>query len=240
MRILTEPKNALVKQYTALLSTGVELSFTPGAIEASRLRPDGQRPHREHRGAAAAHGHGKTADEVSFDAPDLRDTAVAIDEAYVTHARRHRPQRRSVTLRSLMRTARARRVGVTLMVIGLSTAACGQKGAPLAPLRLVPAPVAELSVRRVGDQARLRFVLPVRNENGPGRIELDRVEIYAMTVAPAAAAPADRELLSKTFLVGTIQVRPLPEEGEVAAEGDTRPQPGATVSFDEERTGRGP
>src|SRR6187399_3046037 len=33
VRILTEPKSALVKQYTALLSTeGVELSFTPGAI----------------------------------------------------------------------------------------------------------------------------------------------------------------------------------------------------------------
>ena len=63
VRILTEPKSALVKQYTALLSTeGVELSFTPARHRADRrLRHDRQRADREHRRAAAAHGDGEAA-----------------------------------------------------------------------------------------------------------------------------------------------------------------------------------
>ena len=63
VRILTEPKSALVKQYTALLSTeGVELSFTPGAIgRIADFATHGQRADREHRRAAAAHGHGEAA-----------------------------------------------------------------------------------------------------------------------------------------------------------------------------------
>ena len=73
------------------------------------------------------------------------------------------------------------------MAAGALTIACGQKGPPLAPLHLVPAAANEVSVRRVADRARLRFVLPSRNENGPGPLELDRVQIYAMTI-PANSA----------------------------------------------------
>ena len=113
-------------------------------------------------------------------------------------------------------------------------AACGQKGPPLAPLHLVPAPVSELGVRRVDDRVRLRFVLPTRNANGPGPIDLDRVEIYAVTIAPGAPPPPNRDLLSKAYLVGEVAVRPAPVEGETPKEGDTRPEPGAAVTFDEQ------
>ena len=63
VRILTEPKSALVKQYTALLSTeGVTLRFTDGGHRPDRrLRDARQRAHREHRRAAAAHRHGEAA-----------------------------------------------------------------------------------------------------------------------------------------------------------------------------------
>ena len=63
VRILTEPKSALVKQYTALLSTeGVTIRFTDGADRPHRrLRRDRQRADREHRRAAAAHGDGEAA-----------------------------------------------------------------------------------------------------------------------------------------------------------------------------------
>ena len=63
VRILTEPKNALVRQYTALLSTeGVTLTFTRGRDRAARRRgDDGQRADREHRRAAPAHGDGEAA-----------------------------------------------------------------------------------------------------------------------------------------------------------------------------------
>ena len=60
-RILTEPENALIKQYRALLNTeGIRLTFTPGGGQRDR-RPghQGERPHRKHRGPAAPHGHGK-------------------------------------------------------------------------------------------------------------------------------------------------------------------------------------
>jgi len=85
VRILTEPKSALVKQYVALLSTeGVELSFTPGAIARIADYATMVNERTENIGARRLHTvMEKLLDEVSFDAPDLLERAVAIDEAYV-------------------------------------------------------------------------------------------------------------------------------------------------------------
>lgn len=119
------------------------------------------------------------------------------------------------------------------------TAACGQKGPPLAPLHLVPAAPTEFSVGRSGADARLRFVLPATNANGPGASVLSRVEIYAITVAPGTPPPANRQLLTSKFLVGTIAVKPPPVEGEEApanAAPDTRPSPGDRATFVETLT----
>jgi hypothetical protein len=135
-----------------------------------------------------------------------------------------------------MASRRAAHLGFVLTATAALMAACGQKGAPLAPLHLVPAAVSELSARLVADRARLRFVLPSRNENGPGRLELDRVEIYAMTIPANSVEPSPRELMAKERLVGGIAVRPVLEEGEVAAPGEKRPEPGSAVTFDEELT----
>jgi len=127
-----------------------------------------------------------------------------------------------------------------MVVAFVALAACGKKGPPLAPLRLVPGQVSDLTVRRVGPEVQLRFKLPTSNANGPGRIDLDHVEIYAVTVAPGSVTPPNRDLLTKTYLVGTIPVKPLPVEGEdQPVEGvppDTRPSPGDEVSFVEELT----
>jgi hypothetical protein len=125
--------------------------------------------------------------------------------------------------------------GLMLIALCWLMSACGQKGPPLAPLHLVPAGVSEPAVRRIGDQVRLRFVLPNRNENGPGALELDRVEIYAMTVSPGGE-PSAREVMSKEHLIGQIAVRPVLEEGEQPAPDEKRPEPGTAVSFDEELT----
>jgi ATP-dependent HslUV protease ATP-binding subunit HslU len=85
VRILTEPKSALVKQYTALLSTeGVDLTFTPGAIERIADYATMVNDRTENIGARRLHTvMEKLLDEVSFDAPDMRERAVTIDEAYV-------------------------------------------------------------------------------------------------------------------------------------------------------------
>ena len=112
--------------------------------------------------------------------------------------------------------------GLTVVALCWVMNACGQKGPPLAPLHLVPAGVSEPVARRIGDMVRLRFALPNRNENGPGRLELDRVEIYAMTVAPDGE-PSAREVMSTEHLIGQIAVRPVLEEGEQAAPDEKRP-----------------
>jgi len=127
-------------------------------------------------------------------------------------------------------------MAVVLTAAGALTIACGQKGPPLAPLHLVPAAANEVSVRRVADRARLRFVLPSRNENGPGPLELDRVQIYAMTIPANSVEPSMQELMAKERLVGEIAVRPVLEEGEVAPPDEKRPEPGSPVTFDEELT----
>ncbi|HEX4934168.1 MAG TPA: AAA family ATPase, partial [Gemmatimonadaceae bacterium] len=88
VRILTEPKNALITQYTALLSTeGVALRFTPGAIE--RLADFAMRVNDRAENIGARRLHTvmeRLLDEVSFEAPDLERKDVTIDEAYVERA----------------------------------------------------------------------------------------------------------------------------------------------------------
>ncbi|PYR66804.1 MAG: HslU--HslV peptidase ATPase subunit [Acidobacteria bacterium] len=85
VRILTEPRNALVKQYTALLGTEeLTLSFTPDAIDriadfAARVNDA-----TENIGARRLHTvMERLLDELSFEAPDLGQKTVVIDEAYV-------------------------------------------------------------------------------------------------------------------------------------------------------------
>jgi hypothetical protein len=122
--------------------------------------------------------------------------------------------------------------------------ACGQKGPPLPPLHLVPAAPADASVSRQGNDARVRFTVPSTNLNGPGAVEIDRVEIYATTVAPGAAPPSNREFLQSKYRVGTIAIKPPPVEGEEPAANappanappDTRPAAGEKTTFVEKLT----
>ena len=85
VRILTEPRGALVKQYTALLGADdVELTFTPGAVE--RIAEFAARVNEATENIGARRLHTvmeRLLDDVSFDAPDLDEKSVTIDEAYV-------------------------------------------------------------------------------------------------------------------------------------------------------------
>jgi ATP-dependent HslUV protease ATP-binding subunit HslU len=85
VRILTEPKSALVKQYTALLSTeGVTLRFTDGAIGRIADFATLVNERTENIGARRLHTvMERLLDEISFDAPEMKETTVMIDEAYV-------------------------------------------------------------------------------------------------------------------------------------------------------------
>jgi ATP-dependent HslUV protease ATP-binding subunit HslU len=86
VRILTEPKNALVKQYIALLETeGVKLTFTDDAVETIARFATSVNEQTENIGARRLHTIlEKVLDELSFEAPDLKKKTVKIDGAYVT------------------------------------------------------------------------------------------------------------------------------------------------------------
>jgi ATP-dependent HslUV protease ATP-binding subunit HslU len=86
VRILTEPRNALIKQYVALMDTeGVALSFTDDAIRTIADFAQSVNDHTENIGARRLHTIlEKLLDEISFEGPDLVEKSVTIDAGYVT------------------------------------------------------------------------------------------------------------------------------------------------------------
>jgi ATP-dependent HslUV protease ATP-binding subunit HslU len=86
VRILTEPKNALIKQYIALLETeGVKLNFTEDAVETIAKFATSVNEQTENIGARRLHTIlEKVLDELSFEASDLKKKNVKVDAAYVT------------------------------------------------------------------------------------------------------------------------------------------------------------
>ncbi|MDT4898604.1 MAG: ATP-dependent HslUV protease ATP-binding subunit HslU [Acidobacteriota bacterium] len=84
-RILTEPKNALIKQYRALMETeGVELDFTEDAIESIANFAARVNEQTENIGARRLHTiMERLLDEISFEGPDLEPKQQRIDAAYV-------------------------------------------------------------------------------------------------------------------------------------------------------------
>jgi ATP-dependent HslUV protease ATP-binding subunit HslU len=86
VRILTEPRNALIKQYVALMDTeGITLAFTDDAIRRIADFAQTVNEHTENIGARRLHTVlEKLLDDISFEGPDLAEKSVTIDEAYVT------------------------------------------------------------------------------------------------------------------------------------------------------------
>ena len=85
VRILTEPKNALIVQYTALMKTeGVKLEFTKDAIDkiaeiACQINEDS-----ENIGARRLHTvMEQLLEEVSFTAPELKDQKISVTPEYI-------------------------------------------------------------------------------------------------------------------------------------------------------------
>jgi ATP-dependent HslUV protease ATP-binding subunit HslU len=85
VRILTEPKNALIKQYIALLETeGVKLAFSDDAIASLARFAVMVNEQTENIGARRLHTIlERVLDEISFEAPELKKKNVKIDAAYV-------------------------------------------------------------------------------------------------------------------------------------------------------------
>jgi len=85
VRILTEPKSSLVKQYTALLETeGVKLEFTKEALDEIAHFAFRVNESTENIGARRLHTiMERVLDELSFDAPEKKGEHVTIDAEYV-------------------------------------------------------------------------------------------------------------------------------------------------------------
>lgn len=84
-RILTEPNNALIKQYIALLETeGVGLEFTEDAIDEISEIAEQVNEKTENIGARRLHTIlERLLEEISFEAPERKDEKLHIDRTYV-------------------------------------------------------------------------------------------------------------------------------------------------------------
>src|SRR3989442_550775 len=85
VRILTEPQNALIKQYVALLETdGIKLTFADDAVQEVARFAATVNDNTENIGARRLHTiMEKLLDEISFEGPDLKKKTIRIDAAYV-------------------------------------------------------------------------------------------------------------------------------------------------------------
>jgi ATP-dependent HslUV protease ATP-binding subunit HslU len=85
IRILKEPKNALIKQYAALLETeGIKLTFTDDSLEEVARFAAQVNESAENIGARRLHTiMERLLDEISFEGPDLKKKTVKINAAYV-------------------------------------------------------------------------------------------------------------------------------------------------------------
>ncbi len=85
IRILTEPKNALLKQYEALLATeGITIKFTEEAVDEIAEIAEKVNDVNENIGARRLHTvMEKVMEDISFAAPSLKKKNITIDKAYV-------------------------------------------------------------------------------------------------------------------------------------------------------------
>ena len=85
IRILTEPENALLKQYKALLETeSVEVEYTEDGVREIASIATTVNERMENIGARRLHTvMERVFDEISYDAPDMPDKKVVIDREYV-------------------------------------------------------------------------------------------------------------------------------------------------------------
>ncbi|PSH04830.1 MAG: HslU--HslV peptidase ATPase subunit [Acidobacteria bacterium] len=85
VKILSEPKSSLTKQYVALLDTeGLKLEFTPDALEEIAIFAAKVNETTENIGARRLHTiMERVLDKISFEAPEMKEKEIKIDREYV-------------------------------------------------------------------------------------------------------------------------------------------------------------
>ncbi len=97
------------------------------------------------------------------------------------------------------------------MLLVAATAACGVKGPPRPPVRIVPARILAPEFVRMGDRVYLEFAVPAADTDGSSPADIERVEVYAVTTQPTERRPTEafsEDWLEAATLVATLPVRP--------------------------------
>ena len=157
IRILKEPKNALSKQYVALMETeGIKLTIADDALaEVARFAAQVNESQRKHRRPPLAHHHGKTArrDLLRSSGPEEENHQDRRGVCPQTTRRdRERPGPEPVYL--------VIRIG-SLLLAALLCGACGYIGEPLPPALNLPARVTDLTAVQRGGRILIQFTMPV-------------------------------------------------------------------------------
>ena len=121
----------------------------------------------------------------------------------------------------------------TLWFIVSLVSGCGVKGPPLSPLLVVPAATELMSVLRLGDRVYIEFQIPSLDTTGERLLDLERVDVYAVTTLPVPFQPGDmfsEEWLDAATLVSSVAVR-LPGPEDNAEETGNRALQGDVVSL---------
>ena len=224
VRILTEPRNALIKQYVALMDTeGVTLAFTDDAIRRDcRFRDHRQRAHREHRRAAAAHGAREAArrDLVRGVRPGRQDRDHR-RRLRDPDARGHRQERRPVAVHSVMATTynaehaeHAKSDGLCgfrdfcvdrrLCLSALPAARRARRCRRWSSCRRRPA---TMRAERRGDPVDVTLTVPSTNTDGSRPANIASVDVYAVTLPLTAAPLSEAQLLKMATRVASVAVK---------------------------------
>ena len=187
IRILKEPKNALIKQYQALLDTeGIKLAFTEDALkEISPLRRASERIDRKYRRAPPAHDSRKTAgrrvlrrsrpeEEERQGGRRLRPQATG----------RHRQGSGPEPVYSVKRSG-----AILLLLCFLAAGGCGYVGyigPPMAPTLDIPLNVTDLRAVEYGDKIQVTFTISELTTEGLKLKSLRSVDLFAGLASPPA------------------------------------------------------
>src|SRR5450759_5655226 len=128
-----------------------------------------------------------------------------------TDNRRRKTEDRTLRSEAPMRTTRRRALFSVLCLLPslfFVLAACGKKGPPLAPLNMAPEAPQTITARRLGGTVYLQMTVPAKSTLGKGPFSDDHLEVYAVTLAPGAILPANRDLLKPEHVIAKIEIQP--------------------------------
>ena len=204
VRILSEPENALSKQYHALLTAeNVDLQFSDEAIR--EIARDAERVNRSLENIGARRLHTileRLLEEISFAGPEnagktIRSRSTTSSARWPTWSKTRtcratyseeveQSTSRQLTVRSPRSLDRSIPIILPALVAVGALPACGKKGDPQPPLPRGPRAISDLAVEQEAGDAVLIFSYPDRLLDGQPLTDLASIEIYrVVNVSPA-------------------------------------------------------